>query len=61
MAYQKFNEPMLEKIIRQTKATLAIEGLIMTKQDEELIKAKLRGDISREEFLKRALEMTQIG
>jgi hypothetical protein len=57
----KRTEDQIEQMVRQAKATLAIEGMEMSKQDEELIKAKLRGEISRKEFLKRALEMADIG
>lgn len=47
--------------IRQAKATLAIEGMHMSREDEELIRAKLRGEINRFQFIKRALKMVEWG
>jgi hypothetical protein len=50
------NEAELEKNLNEAKASLAIENLYLTKNEDELVKARLRGDISHEEFIKRASE-----
>lgn len=42
----------LEKAIKNTKASFAVEGLDITAKEEELIRAKANGEITREEFLK---------
>ena len=42
---------------RNAKASLEIEGQALSKGGEELILQTIRGEISEEEFLKRALEM----
>jgi hypothetical protein len=47
--------------IRQAKATLAIEGMEMTPEDEKLIRTKLRGEISHKEFLHEALKLAKLG
>ena len=39
------------------KASIEIEGLRITKKSEDLVYERLIGNISEEEFLKRALEM----
>lgn len=49
-----FNETELEKNLNEGKASLAIENIYLTSTEDELVKAKLSGDISREEFIKRA-------
>lgn len=38
------------------KGSLAVEGLYVTKEEEELVKKRLLGEISEEEFQKRVLE-----
>ncbi|MEK4822839.1 MULTISPECIES: antitoxin VbhA family protein [Priestia] len=42
----------LEKAIKNTKASFAVEGLDITAKEEKLIRAKANGEITREEFLK---------
>lgn len=42
----------LEKAIKSTKASFAVEGLDITAKEETLIRAKANGEITREEFLK---------
>ncbi|EWG08399.1 hypothetical protein PBF_24393 [Cytobacillus firmus DS1] len=46
-----------DKAIRSAKASLAVEGLHLTPEEESLIKERLQGKISEEEFHKRALNL----
>jgi hypothetical protein len=41
------------------KASIEIEGLKITKKSEDLVYERLIGNISEEEFLKRALEIAR--
>lgn len=41
----------MEDIIRQSKATLAVEGLHVTKKEEDLLTLVLNGKLSAEEYL----------
>lgn len=47
----------IEQQLREVKATLAIEGLELTEEEEQLILSKVKGDVSRSEFLKLALQL----
>lgn len=47
----------IEKAINSAKASLAVEGLYLTPDEEALIKEKLQGKISEEEFNRRALDL----
>jgi predicted component of type VI protein secretion system len=49
----------IEKAMKQAEANLNIEGLHVSDHGDELIRAKLRGEISHEEFLKRAAEASK--
>lgn len=49
----------IEKILPEVKASLSFEGLQITEEEEKLIKATLRGDISRTAFLKKARELAE--
>lgn len=42
---------------RNAKASLEIEGQTLPKGGEELILGRIRGNVSQEEFLKKALEI----
>ncbi|EJQ92947.1 MULTISPECIES: antitoxin VbhA family protein [Bacillus] len=48
------NEKELHKAFEAAKASLAIEGLTVTKEMEKIMKDKLRGNITMEEFIKLA-------
>lgn len=45
-----------EEAIKQAKASLELEGLVLTGKEEALIRERLEGTISHEEFLKTILE-----
>jgi hypothetical protein len=49
----------IEKAMKQADASLKIEGLEVSKAGDELIRKKLRGELSHEEFLKRAAEVAR--
>lgn len=50
-------EKYFREKFQSVKATLEIEGFVVTKEIEQLIKDKVLGRISEEEFLKRADEL----
>lgn len=47
----------VQKNLRSVKGSLAIEGLILTKEEEELVIANALGQISDEEFDRRVMEL----
>ncbi|MED2186040.1 antitoxin VbhA family protein [Bacillus wiedmannii] len=49
MAFKSAEE--LNKAFEAAKATLAIEGMIITKEMEKVIKAKVTGKITHEQFI----------
>ncbi|PLR84396.1 hypothetical protein CVD25_02310 [Bacillus canaveralius] len=53
------NRPVfdIEYGMRQVKGTLSIEGFNLEQREEELIKAKVLGILSEEEFLRKVLEL----
>lgn len=55
------NRMKIQKSIAYAKATLAIEGRNLTPEAEELISRNLHGEISQEEFLEAALQITKSG
>lgn len=46
-----------QKAIEYAKATHAIEGMILTKKEEQLLQRKQTGQITQEEFEKEALKL----
>jgi hypothetical protein len=51
------DEAKIEHALAQARASLAIEGLDVTPEGEELVRKSVRGEISRAEFLQKALEI----
>ncbi len=51
----------IEKAFRYAEASLNVEGMYTTDEEKALIKQSLRGDISKEEFIKRAVEIARNG
>ncbi|MES5955606.1 antitoxin VbhA family protein [Bacillus fungorum] len=45
------SEEELNEAIEEAKASLAIEGMIITKEMEKIIKAKVTGKITYEQFI----------
>lgn len=47
----------LEKAMRSAKASIEMEGLVVTEEQETLVRKRLMGELTEEEFLKEALKM----
>lgn len=54
---KKFTEAQAQRALRGAKATLAVENMYLTKEEEDLIKQQLTGEISEKQFKKLILEM----
>jgi hypothetical protein len=54
-------DEQISRWIRQAKATLAVEGLHLCERGEKLVRAKLKGELSHQEFLRLALETAKAG
>ncbi len=54
---KRFTLAQAERALEGSKATLAVEGMYLTEQEEQLIKKQLMGKLSESEFKKLALEM----
>ncbi len=54
---KRFTAQQAEHALLGAKATLAVEGMYLTVQEEQLIKKQLNGKLSEAEFKKIALEM----
>lgn len=52
-------EESVEKAIRNARASMELSGFKITEKQENLIRSKLNGEISEEEFLRIALEMAK--
>ncbi len=50
----------IAKLLVQAKATSAVEGMFLTPENEQLVSAYLSGEISKREFVKRALEIAHL-
>ena len=48
-----------EKAMRHVRATLDFEGLLLTKEEEELLKRRFHGEITEEEYIQKALELAR--
>lgn len=48
----KINDKEMEKILANTKATLAMEDLYVTDQEEDIGRKYLKGEISKDEVYK---------
>lgn len=49
----------IERAMKQAEANLNVEGIVVTEQESELVRKSLRGEISYEEFIQRALELAK--
>ncbi|MCM3363764.1 antitoxin VbhA family protein [Niallia sp. Sow4_A1] len=50
MTNSKYTEEQIKKAMNNAKASLEIEGYIVKKEYEELVRKSLLGEISEEEF-----------
>lgn len=55
------SEERIQEMLDAAKGNLAIEGIYLSQEEEELIKSKIRGEITHEEFLKKAKELALKG
>lgn len=55
----KPNEEPMERAFRNAKASLEISGFNVTEKHEKLVRSRLNGEMSEEEFLKKALELAK--
>ena len=49
-------EESLEKVLTNAKASMELSGFTITDEHVELVRSKLNGEITEEEFLKAVLE-----
>lgn len=54
---KKLTDEQAEQAMRGAKASLAVEGIYLNTEQEELVKQQLIGKISEAQFKKMALEM----
>lgn len=52
-------EEQIDQAVSAVRGTMAMEGFTATEEEEQLIKAVLRGDITEAEFLRRARERAE--
>ncbi|MGK5511922.1 antitoxin VbhA family protein [Brevibacillus formosus] len=52
----QFSEEQLKRKMEDVKASFRVEGIEIQDDDDALVLARIRGEISQEEFLKRAKE-----
>lgn len=52
----KHFDDQLEKALIQAKASIAVEGLNLTDEEEALVRVALKGELTHEEFLQLAKE-----
>ncbi|MED1854119.1 hypothetical protein HN020_16025 [Brevibacillus borstelensis] len=52
----KNSDDQLEKALREVKASFAVEGIAITEEEEALVRAALKGEMTHEEFLRIAKE-----
>lgn len=54
--YQPTTDADITRAMRSAKASLLVEGLYVTDQEEALVLSRIKGEISQAEFLRRAKE-----
>lgn len=57
MTKSKYTAEQIKKAMDNAKASLEIEGLKVKKKSEELVRKRLSGEISQEEFLEQAKKL----
>ena len=57
MTKSKYTAEQIKKAMDNAKASLEIEGLKVKKESEELVRKRLSGEISEEEFLEQAKKL----
>ena len=54
---QKNNDMINEKAIEYAKGSAAIEGLLVSSEQEKLIRQKAEGEITQAEFIKKIVDL----
>lgn len=49
----------IEQAFASVKGSIAVEGIFLTKAEEELVLQKVKGEISQEEFLEKAYNLAK--
>ncbi|MGG5773597.1 hypothetical protein ACLE91_02505 [Bacillus subtilis] len=47
-----------ETRMRYVRATLGFEGLVLTEEEEKLLESRFHGEITEEEYIRKALELS---
>ncbi|MEC2273086.1 antitoxin VbhA family protein [Bacillus velezensis] len=47
--------------MRYVRATLGFEGLVLSGEEEKLLERRFRGEITEEEYIRKALELSYVG
>ncbi|MGN7376531.1 hypothetical protein ACTHPZ_20625 [Bacillus halotolerans] len=47
-----------EKAMRYVRATLGFEGLVLAEEEEKLLERRFHGEITEEEYIRKALEIS---
>ncbi len=55
----KPTKEVLERALRSAKASLAVEGMILTDAEESLVLLRANEKIAHEEFIRRAIELAK--
>lgn len=50
-----------ETRMRYVRATLGFEGLVLTEEEEKLLERRFHGEITEEEYIRKALELSYSG
>jgi len=50
---------MFEDAMKYVRATLGFEGLELTEEEEKLLERAFHGEITEEEYMRKALEMAK--
>jgi len=50
-----------ETRMRYVRATLGFEGLVLTEEEEKLLERRFHEEITEEEYMKKALELSYSG
>lgn len=58
---KRLNDKEIKEAIEYVEADLKHEGMYLTPEDKELIRSRMSGEISKEEFLKIAYERSITG
>jgi|UPI0005D11DD3 hypothetical protein len=51
---KKWTETELERAMQEVKASFRVEGIELTEEHDKLVLARIKGEISHEEFIQRA-------